>query len=62
MRVHIEITVSNEGETVERAVEYDCDGPKAALPAPWALEAVDMYLLIAMQDAGFERRGSRDPE
>lgn len=62
MRVHIEITVSNEGEVAERSVEYDCDGPKAALPAPWALDAVDMSLLLAMQEAGFERRGSRDPE
>lgn len=62
MRVHIEITLSNDGETARRSVEYDCDGPKAFLPAPWALDAVDMSVLLAMQEAGFERRGSRDME
>lgn len=62
MRVHIEITVSHEGETAERTIEYDDSGRCDGFPVAFALDAIDMQVMFGMGAMQFTRRGSRDPE
>lgn len=62
MRVHIEITVSHNGETAERTIEYDYQ-PDAYAPRVREMPLLfDIMMSETLAKHGFTRRGSRDPE